>query len=351
MRKLCRRAGRDGPDRLSQSAVTPTAATGVALVLLVVLLGVFVATVSLCVAGYVFVHRRRFADAELARARLGADTSESGLRGPAPSILRDTSASELELLDRLLSGKAATARLVRELQRAGSSAKPGTFVLAVGIGTVAGALAGSALGSGLAAPLAGVGLAVPVVWLKRRQRRRLAAFQQQLPEALEMLVSAVRAGYSLQTAMRFVGEEMPAPLGAEFLQFYDEQRLGVDVRSALIALQERTASPDMKMFVTAVLIHRDSGGNLSEVLGNIADMMRQRADVHRQVDTLTAESKLSARLLAVLPAVVFAAVTALDPNFTRPLLDEPVGRAMLAYAVVSVVLGYFLLMRVAKVDV
>jgi tight adherence protein B len=107
----------------------------------------------------------------------------------------------------------------------------------------------------------------------------------------------------------------------------------------------------MKMFVTAVLIHRDSGGNLSEVLGNIADMMRQRADVHRQVDTLTAESKLSARLLAVLPALVFAAVTALDPNFTRPLLDEPVGRAMLAYAVVSVVVGYFLLMRVAKVDV
>jgi tight adherence protein B len=318
-------------------------------VLFVVLLGVFVATVSLCVGGYVFVHRRQFAAGELARARLAADAEP--VSAPTRSILRDTSASELELLDRLLNGKAVTARLARELQRAGVAAKPGTFILVLGIGAVSGALVGSAVGSGLTAPLVAAGLMLPVAWLKRRQRRRLAAFQEQLPEALEMLVSAVRAGYSFQTAMRFVGDEMPAPLGAEFLQFYDEQRLGVEVRSALIGLQERTGSPDMKMFVTAVLIHRDTGGNLGEVLGNIADMMRQRADVHRQVDTLTAESKLSARLLAALPALVFAGVTALDPDFMRPMLDEPAGRAMLAYAAISVILGYFLLMRVSKVDV
>lgn len=317
--------------------------------LFVVLLGVFVATVSLCVGGYVFVHRRQFAAAELARARLAADAEP--VSAPTRSILRDTSASELELLDRLLNGKAVTARLARELQRAGVAAKPGTFILVLGIGAVSGALVGSVVGSGLTAPLVAAGLVLPVAWLKRRQRRRLAAFQEQLPEALEMLVSAVRAGYSFQTAMRFVGDEMPAPLGAEFLQFYDEQRLGVEVRSALIGLQERTGSPDMKMFVTAVLIHRDTGGNLGEVLGNIADMMRQRADVHRQVDTLTAESKLSARLLAALPALVFAGVTALDPDFMRPMLDEPAGRAMLAYAAISVILGYFLLMRVSKVDV
>ena len=319
--------------------------------LFLVLLGVFVATVSLCVGAYLFVNRRQFAAAELARARLSADGGGPVDRHPIHSILRDTSASELELLDRLLSGKRATARLARELQRAGSSAKPGTFVLVLGIGAASGALVGNVLGSGLTLPLVAMGLALPVVWLKRRQRRRLAAFQEQLPEALEMLVSAVRAGYSFQTAMRFVGDEMPAPLGAEFLQFYEEQRLGVEVRSALLALQERAGSSDMKMFVTAVLIHRDTGGNLGEVLGNIADMMRQRADVHRQVDTLTAESKLSARLLAVLPALVFAAVTALDPDFMRPILEQPLGRAMLAYAAVSVVVGYFLLMRASKVDV
>ncbi|MDQ3996948.1 MAG: type II secretion system F family protein [Gemmatimonadota bacterium] len=317
--------------------------------LFVILLAVFVGTVSLCVGGYMFVHRRQYAAAEVARARLGGDAADTP-RAPAANILRDTSASELELLDRLLSGKATTARLTRALQRAGSAAKPGTFVLALGIGGVSGALVGSVLGS-LALPLAAVGLVIPVFWLKQRQRRRLAAFQEQLPEALDMLVSAMRAGYSFQTAMKFVGEEMPAPLGAEFLQFYDEQRLGVEVRAALVALQDRSASADMKMFVTAVLIHRDTGGNLSEVLSNIADVMRQRADVHRQVDTLTAQSKLSARILAVLPLMVFGAVISMDREFIRPMLEEPTGRFMLAYAAVSVILGYVILMRIAKVDV
>ena len=318
--------------------------------LVVVLLGVFVATVSVCLGAYVFVHRRQFAAAELARARLVGDAQDA-IHVPAANILRDTSASELEILDRLLSGKAVTARLARALQRAGSAAKPGTFVLGLGIAAVSGALLGSVLGSGLAIPLSALGLGAPVLWLRQRQRRRLSAFQEQLPEAIDMLVSAMRAGYSFQTAMRFVGEEMPAPLGAEFMQFYDEQRLGVEVRSALLALQERTASPDMKMFVTAVLIHRDTGGNLSEVLTNIADVMRQRADVHRQVDTLTAQSKLSARILSVLPVVVFGAVMALDRDFIRPMLHEPAGRFMLVYAAVSVVLGYLLLMRISKVDV
>ncbi|MFN2565725.1 MAG: type II secretion system F family protein [Gemmatimonadaceae bacterium] len=318
--------------------------------LLVVLLGVFVATVSLCVGVYVFVHRRQFAAAELARARLSGDLSDTP-RVAAATILRDTSASELEILDRLLTGKAVTARLARALQRAGSGAKPGTFVLVLGIGAVSGALAGSLLGSGLSVPLAAIGLGVPILWLKQRQHGRLAAFQEQLPEAIDMLVSAMRAGYSFQTAMRFVGEEMPPPLGAEFMQFYDEQRLGVEVRTALLALQDRTASADMKMFITAVLIHRDTGGNLSEVLSNIADVMRQRADVHRQVDTLTAQSKLSARILAMLPLLVFGAIMALDRDFVRPMLDEPAGRFMLAYAAVSVVLGYLLLMRISRVDV
>jgi tight adherence protein B len=319
-------------------------------VLLIVLLAVFVATVSLCIGIYLVIHRRQFAAAELARARLSGDGLDD-THGPTASILRDTSASELELLDRILTGKAITARLARELQRAGSGAKPGTFVLALGIGAVSGALAGSVLGSGLTLPLSLIGLAAPIFWLKRRQHRRLAAFQEQLPEALDMLVSAMRAGYSFQTAMKFVGGEMPAPLGSEFGQFYDEQRLGVEVRAALLALQDRSASPDLKMFVTAVLIHRDTGGNLSEVLNNIADVMRQRADVHRQVDTLTAQSKLSARILAVLPVMVFGAVISMDREFIRPMLEEPVGRFMLGYAAVSVTLGYLLLMRIAKVDV
>jgi tight adherence protein B len=318
-------------------------------VVFLVLLGVFVATVSLCVGAYVFVHRRQFAAAELAPSRLGEPPDADRLS--APSILRDTSASELELLDRLLSGKAITARLARELQHAGSAANPGTFVLALGIGGVSGALLGSVLGSGLSVPFALVGLAVPILWIKHRQRRRLVAFQEQLPEALDMLVSAMRAGYSFQTAMKLVGEEMPSPLGTEFLQFYDEQRLGAEGRAALLALQDRSASPDMKMLVTAVLIHRDTSANLSEVLSNIAEVMRRRADERRQIDTLTIHSNFSARILAVLPLLVFGAVVSVDPELSRPMLADPVGRFMLGYAALSAIAGYLILIRIAKVDV
>jgi tight adherence protein B len=318
-------------------------------VLFVVLLGVFVSTVSLCVVASIFIHRGQFAAAERTRARSSGDSSDTP-RVSAATILRDTSASELELLDRLLRGKAITARLARELQRAGSAAKPGMFVLALGIAGMSGALAGSVLGS-LAVPLALAGLAGPVLWLKQRQHQRLATFQEQLPEALDMLVGAMRAGYSFQTATKFVGEEIAAPLGTVFLQFYDEQRLGIEMREALVALQERSASPDMKMFVTAVLIHGDAGGNLSEVLSDIGELMRQRAEVHRQVDTLSAQSKVSARILAALPVLAFGAVISMDRTFFQPMLAEPAGRFMLAYATISVILGYIILMRISRVDV
>lgn len=119
-----------------------------------------------------------------------------------------------------------------------------------------------------------LGWAAPIIWLRWRQGRRLRAFEQQLPDALDMLVGAMKAGYSFQAATQFIGEEMIDPIGLEFARFYDEQRLGIDVRTALLAMQSRLDSLDLKMFVTAVLIQRETGGNLSEVLSNLADLIR-----------------------------------------------------------------------------
>lgn len=314
--------------------------------LLLVLLGVFVATTTLIVGTYLFVNRRQFATAETARARLAA-----ALTFTAPQhILRDTSASELPFLDRLLSGRTFTARLADALERAGVSTKPGTFVLLTGITALVAVLVGSFVAPGLTVAWLIAGAAAPPVWLQRMRRQRLAAFQEQLPDALDMLVGAMRAGYSLQTAMKFIGEEVPGPLGPEFGRFYDEQRLGMDVREALVALQRRIGSADLHMFITAVLVQRETGGNLSEILGNIADVMRQRSDVQRQIETLTAESKLSARVLALLPGTVFVAMLALNAEFMRPMLELPLGRMLLATAAASVILGYVILMRIARID-
>ena len=314
--------------------------------LLIALVGVFVATATLVVGVYLFVNRRQLATAETARARLAAALT---FRAPQ-NILRDTTVSELPFLDRMLAGRSATRRLADAIERAGIDTKPGTFVLVTGIAGLCAVLVASFLDAGFALLWFAGGAAIPPLWLQRAGRRRLAAFQEQLPDALDMLVGAMRAGYSLQTAMKFIGEEMPAPLGPEFARFYDEQRLGMDVREALLALQARMGSADLHMFITAVLVQRETGGNLGEILGNIADVMRQRSDVQRQIETLTAESKLSARVLALLPGAVFVAMLALDPEFMRPMLDLPLGRMLLGVAAASVILGYVILMRIARVD-
>jgi tight adherence protein B len=140
-----------------------------------------------------------------------------------------------------------------------------------------------------------------------------------------MLVNALRAGYSLQAATEFVGNELPAPLGPEFARFYDEQRLGVEVRTALMRLQERVGTYDIRMLVTALLIQRETGGNLGEVLSNIASLIRERVAFRGRVDTLTAEPKMSAIVLALLPVTVFGLLYLSSPDFLQPLLVTPHG--------------------------
>jgi tight adherence protein B len=195
-----------------------------------------------------------------------------------------------------------------------------------------------------------MGALAPFTWLRWKQRRRRQTFEAQLPEAIDMLVSAMRAGYSFQAAMNFIGQEMVAPLGPEFARFYEEQRLGIDVRTALTRLQDRIDSLDLRMFVTAVLIQRETGGNLAEILTNLSDLMRQRVAVRGQIETLTAEPKLSAKILAALPVLVFLVINLVDPAFMRPMITSEVGRIALFAASISVIVGYFIMLRIADID-
>ena len=315
---------------------------------ILVLVAVFVATVALLVATYLFLNRRRLEAAEDSLKRLAVTEEEQR----AVSILKQARVGGAGLLGRLLTGRSFTDWLADELRRAGVATTPAGFVQVVFVTLIGGIAIGAALGTGTAiAVLAAVGLMGPFFWLRRRQRKRLEAFQAQLPDAIDMLVSAMKAGYSFQAAMNFIGNEVADPLGAEFSRFYDEQRLGVDVRTALLALQARVDSMDLKMFVTAVLVQRESGGNLGEVLANISDIMRERFALEGELETLTAESRLSARILAALPLVVFVGMFVLNPAFMRPMLQQTVGKVMLVFAAASVGLGYFVMARIADVEV
>lgn len=316
--------------------------------MILILGAVFLTVLAIAVVGYIFINRQSLANADIARDRLRTDEPDK-----VWTVLKEErSSSDVPFIQRFMAGKNWSEVLRVQLLRAGSDQKPGAFVLIWIVAGMVGTLAASLLATpAFAVLLIVASWAAPYVWLRRKQVKRLEAFGEQLPDAIDMLVSAMKAGYSFQAATQFIGEEMIDPLGAEFSRFYDEQRLGIEVRTALQNLQARIDSLDLKMFVTAVVIQRETGGNLSEVLSGLADLIRGRMVIKGHIQTLVAEPKMSAKFLAAIPLIVFLLITAINPSFMQPMVASSIGKIMLAGAVVSVVAGYLVMMKIADVDV
>ena len=318
-----------------------------------ILVAVFVGALLLVVGGFVFINRRRLAEADSVRVRLGGDGASGGiLRGESPiSILRDARMSDIPVLEQLLSGRGLSFWIEKEIAQAGSKQRPGEIVLFTALSTMIGLTVGQwAAGGAFAFVGLLIGLPMPFLLLRQRQRIRKNKFTTQLPEALDLLINALKAGYSLQSAIEFAGRETPAPLGPELVRFHDESRLGIDVRTALVALQERVGTEDARMFVTSLLLQRETGGNLTELLGNISSLVRQRLAFYAQVQTLTAEPKLSAYILTGLPFVVAFAVSTLSPGYMKPLFETAIGHSLIAYCLLSMAVGFFIMMRIADMD-
>lgn len=314
---------------------------------IIILAAIFLATAGVIVGAFMFMNRRELAANDLVRTRLAGASAATETR----DILKDQSVSSVPFLDRLLRGRPLTEEIRDQLARAGSSQMPSVFLLAIAALTVFGFIFGGRMGLLGSVGLAAVGAALPWLWLKSKQKARLAAFDKQLPDALDMLANAMRAGYSFQAATRSLGDEVAEPLGPEFGRFYDEQRLGMEVRTALLALQERVPSLNLKMFVTAVLIQRETGGNLTELLMNLGTVMRERVALKGHIATLTAEPRISGQFLAVLPVLMFFGLGAISPTFMNAFRDSPMGHKMLAGGVVSILFGYWVMMKIADIDV
>jgi tight adherence protein B len=314
---------------------------------LVVLVAVFLSVSGLLIGLYTLVNRRELAMRSAARSRLEPEEANA----TAKLIMREEeAASAVPFLNRLLAGRGITDELAARLRRAGASVNPATFLLISAVLAGLGVLLGNRIG--IIGSLAGliVGIMLPIAWLSRKTRKRIEAFEHQLPDAIDMLVSALKSGYSFHAATNFLGQELGEPLGPEFARMYDEQRLGIEARQALLNLQERVGTVDIQMFVTALLIQRETGGNLSEVLTNTGTVMRERVQVRGALETLTAEAKLSARLLAFLPVAVFFALSMISPEFTGAFTASRVGQLMLLGAGVSVAIGYAIMMKIANIE-
>ncbi len=191
----------------------------------------------------------------------------------------------------------------------------------------------------------------PMAWLLWRRSRRLKAFAAQLPDALEMLARALRAGQSLAAGFQMVAGEMSAPIGKEFGRVFEEQNLGNSMEESLNSLTERVPNLDLSFFATAVILQRQTGGDLAEILDKIGKLIRERFQIWGQVQALTGEGRLSGIVLLALPPALFLAVYQLNPEYITPLFTTPLGKKMLAFAIFLQVLGAIVIKKIITIKV
>jgi tight adherence protein B len=192
---------------------------------------------------------------------------------------------------------------------------------------------------------------MPLVWLILRRRRRLRAFAVQLPDALELMARALRAGHSLAAGFNLVADEMTLPISKEFGRVFEEQNLGVTLEDALNDMSNRIPNLDLRFFATAVILQRQTGGDLAEILDKIGYLVRERFKIWGQIQALTGEGRLSGIVLLALPPLLFLAVYRLNPDYVMVLFTDPMGQKMLAGGAVLQLLGALLIRKIINIKV
>ncbi len=192
---------------------------------------------------------------------------------------------------------------------------------------------------------------LPLLYVRRARVLRLRKFESQLPDALDMMGRALRAGHAFPTALKMVGEEMRAPLAEEFRAAFDEVNFGISMQDALLSLAARVPVTDLRFFVIAVVIQRETGGNLAELLANISAIMRDRIKLFAQVRVLSAEGKMSAWILSMLPFAAALMIQLTNPTFLAVLYTDPAGQKMIAGALFMMALGVLAMRRIINIRV
>jgi tight adherence protein B len=267
------------------------------------------------------------------------------------SFIRERKSGPMPALDRAFGGTGSP--LSRLIEQSGVVTTPSTIILSsIGLSVV---LAVASLmfvrqpfawaGAGL------VGLALPYGYLRYRKNARMKRFEEQFPEALDLLSRAIRAGHAFQTAMGMCADELPAPVGVEFKKSFEQQNFGLPLKDTLNELAERVPHLDVRFFVTAVLIQRETGGNLAEILDNLAHVVRERFKILRQVRVHTAHGRFTGYVLLALPASLGVVLAWMNPEHMDLLFKEKMGQMMIMGAIVMQTIGYFWIRKVIKIEV
>jgi tight adherence protein B len=301
-------------------------------------------------AYWAFVVRPEQVSERAIRARLKPQRTQN---------LRDTLVKARERMSGIGSLDATLARTGNALEplsdllaRSGLKMTLGTFVLAsVFAALVAMAVVSRFVPSGLAMLGAGAAAALlPYAFVKRVAAKRIAVFEEQFPEAVDLIARALRAGHALPTALQMVSDEIPAPVGTEFRLLFDQQNFGMSLPEALKAFGSRIPLLDARFFVTAVLTQREMGGNLSEVLDKLSSVIRDRFKVKRQVRAVSAHGRITGAVLMALPPVTATVLFILSPAHIRLLTDDPLGVQMVVMGLTLQAVGIVWIRRILRVE-
>ncbi len=314
------------------------------LVFIVVSLAVF--------AGMSLVDERK-AQARVLRDRLSAVKEPAEQPLPDVALLRDEVLSRIPAFDTWLRRSERVTVLQKMLAQGSVDVRAGNFLMLCAISAVALGLVAYIAGGQLLFGWAGVvlGFFVPYAYASHRRTKRFAQFEEKFPEAIDTLARAVRAGHAFTTALEMIANEVAEPVAGEFRQLYEEQKFGLPVRDALLNLADRIPLVDVKFFVTAVMLQRETGGNLAEILDNLSYVIRERFKILRQVRVHTAQGRLTMVLLMALPPTIVVIMMSINRGFIQPLFTDPIGHALIVGGITLQTIGYFFIRRIIRIQV
>ena len=317
--------------------------------------GTFVVVAAMVILPYLLlVLRPEMASQEMLRQRIKTGGAAVRVRAAGASLLKDEARlSVIGPLNDLLAGRNAVAANLRDLvHMSGVKVTPGQIVL----GSACLALFGYiATVTAVPSPVFGIFVALflgaaPYAVLRLMRARRLGVFEEQFPEAVDLIARTLRAGHAFTTGLKMAADELPQPVAAEFKLLYDQQNYGLPLPDALHAFAKRVPLIDARFFVTAVLTQRDAGGNLAEVLDNLSGVIRERFKIKRQLRVVSAHGRLTGLVLAALPPALATFLLIRMPEHFNILIEDPAGIRMIIVAVMLQLLGGYLIYRITKVE-
>ncbi len=288
----------------------------------------FVVFVVVALAAFMLgsIFDQRNAQARLIKERLANERKAPELAAEEElALLRDEQLSQIPALDSLLRRSARVSDIQKMLAQAGMSLRAGNFLALSALTGVLAAFLAYAFSKRVEIAWIAmlVGFVLPYSYASYRRNKRFEKFEELFPEAIDTLARAVRAGHAFTTALEMITDEVAEPVAGEFRQLFEEQKFGMPVRDALMNLTERMPLVDVKFFVTAVMLQRETGGNLAEILDNLSYVIRERFKIQRQVRVYTAQGRLTMALLMGMPPIIVTVMMVLNPSFIRPLFADP----------------------------